>query len=65
MAIHGYSAIGQHSSELKKVQQIMGGSWEGFQRHSRWFERLVAELHCELWVGDPAQIRAKRARKQK
>ncbi len=27
--------------------------------HSRWFERLLAELDFELWVGDPAQIRAK------
>jgi len=33
--------------------------------HARWFERLLAELEHELWVGDPAQIRAKRVRKQK
>ena len=33
--------------------------------HSRWFERLVAELGFELWIGDPAQIRAKAVRKQK
>src|SRR5215475_7562478 len=33
--------------------------------HSRWFERLLGELNYELWVGDPAQIRAKRVRKQK
>jgi Transposase and inactivated derivatives len=33
--------------------------------HSRWFERLLAELNYELWVGDPAQIRAKQVRKQK
>jgi transposase len=33
--------------------------------HARWFERLVAELDFELWIGDPAQIRAKRVRKQK
>jgi transposase len=33
--------------------------------HARWFERLLAELGYELWVGDPAQIRAKRVRKQK
>lgn len=33
--------------------------------HSRWFERLLAELNFELWVGDPAQIRAKQVRKQK
>ncbi len=33
--------------------------------HCRWFERLLAELGYELWVGDPAQIRAKQVRKQK
>src|SRR5712691_11722621 len=33
--------------------------------HARWFERLLAELKCELWVGDPAQIWAMRVRKQK
>ena len=32
---------------------------------SRWFERLLAELDCELWIGDPARIRAKQVRKQK
>jgi transposase len=33
--------------------------------YSRWFERLLAELGFELWIGDPAQIRAKRMKKQK
>lgn len=33
--------------------------------HSRWFERLLAELNFEIWIGDPAQIRAKQVRKQK
>ena len=33
--------------------------------YSRWFERLLAELGFELWIGDPAQIRAKRVKKQK
>lgn len=33
--------------------------------HSRWFERLVGELGFELWIGDPAQIRAQQVRKQK
>ena len=31
----------------------------------RWFERSLAELNYELWVGDAAQIRAKQVRKQK
>lgn len=33
--------------------------------HGRWFERLLAELNYELWIGDPAKIRAARVRKQK
>jgi transposase len=33
--------------------------------HSRWFERLLAELDFELWIGDPAEIKAKRVKKQK
>ena len=33
--------------------------------HSRWFERLLQELRFELWIGDPAEIRTKRVRKQK
>lgn len=32
---------------------------------SRWFERLLAELNFELWIGDRARIRAKQVRKQK
>jgi len=30
-----------------------------------WFERLLAELQMELWIGDAAEIRTKRVRKQK
>jgi transposase len=33
--------------------------------HARWFERLLAELQFELWIGDAAVIRTKRVRKQK
>src|SRR5262252_8490202 len=33
--------------------------------HGRWFERSLAELNYELWVGGPAQIRARRVPKQK
>jgi len=33
--------------------------------HSRWFERLLAELGFELWIGDAAEIKTKRVRKQK
>jgi transposase len=33
--------------------------------YSRWFERLLAELGFELWIGDPAEIKAKRVKKLK
>jgi len=33
--------------------------------HARWFERLLSELRFELWIGDAAEIRTKRVRKQK
>ena len=54
----------QFYRELKKqgVRVRVGMEATG---HARWFERLLAELNYELWVGDPAQIRAKQVRKQK
>ncbi len=33
--------------------------------HARWFERVLAELKFELWIGDAAEIHRKRERKQK
>src|SRR5512132_384448 len=33
--------------------------------HARWFERLLAELNFELWIGDAAEIQTKRVRKAK
>ena len=33
--------------------------------YSRWFERLLAELDFEVWIGDPAEIETKRVKKQK
>ena len=33
--------------------------------NAQWFERLLAEYHHELWVGDAAKIRAAEVRKQK
>jgi len=57
-------AAEQFYRELKKkgVSVRVGIEATG---HSRWFERLLGELNYELWVGDPAQIRAKRVRKQR
>src|SRR5271156_3558978 len=33
--------------------------------YSRWFERLLAELGIEVWIGDAAEIKTRRVRKQK
>ena len=33
--------------------------------YSRWFERLLAELGFEVWIGDLAEIKTKRVKKQK
>ena len=33
--------------------------------YARWFERLLAELGLELWIGDPAEIKTRRVKKQK
>jgi transposase len=33
--------------------------------YSRWFERLLAELGINVWIGDAAKIKTKRVRKQK
>src|SRR5260370_12679663 len=30
---------------------------------TQWFERMLAELGHELWVGDPAEIRARAVRR--
>jgi transposase len=33
--------------------------------YSRWFERLLAELGFELWMGHPAEIKSRQVKKQK
>jgi hypothetical protein len=33
--------------------------------YSRWFERLLAELGFEVWIGDAAEIKTRRAKKRK
>ena len=33
--------------------------------HARWFERMLRDLQFELWIGNAAEIRAKRVRRQK
>src|SRR5271170_1153597 len=60
-----------HSDEAEKYYRALATAREtvriGMEAsgHARWFERLVAELQFDLWIGDAAEIRAKRGRKQK
>src|SRR5436305_1942603 len=60
-----------HPDEAEKYYRALATAGEtvriGMEAsgHGRWFERLVAELQFELWIGDAAEIRAKRGRKQK
>jgi transposase len=61
----------QHPEEAEKFYRDLAA--QGMQvrvgmeasGHARWFERLLAELQFELWIGDAAVIRTKRVRKQK
>ena len=58
-----------HPDEAEKFYRSLAGQKVkvGMEAsgHARWFERLVAELQFELLIGDAAEIRAKRVRKQK
>jgi transposase len=48
-------------------EQLQGPVIVGIEAtgYTRWFERMLAELGHELWVGDSARIRASQVRKQK
>jgi transposase len=60
-----------HREEAEKIYRALACAGQkvrvGMEAsgHARWFERLVAELQIELWIGDAAEIRTKRVRKQK
>src|ERR1700675_3034580 len=60
-----------HPDEAEKFYRALASAGEtvriGMEAsgHARWFERLVAEVQFELWIGDAAEIRARRVRKQK
>jgi transposase len=54
----------QFYQELKQQNLAVRVGMES-SGHSRWFERLLHQLGLELWIGDPAEIRTKRVRKQK
>src|SRR5882757_1647952 len=52
----------QYYGTLKERRVRVGMEASG---HARRFERLLSDLQFELWIGDAAEIRTKRVRKQK
>lgn len=59
----------EHVAEAEQFYRALAGSQVriGMEAsgHARWFERLLGELGFELWIGNPAAIRAAAPRKQK
>src|SRR6266850_975604 len=56
-AERSYRDLGAHRVSVRVGMEASG--------QARWFERLLSELQFELWIGDAAEIRTKRVRKQK
>src|SRR6266513_3894321 len=60
-----------HREEAEKIYRALACAGQkvrvGMEAsgHALWFERLLAELQIELLIGDAAEIRTKRVRKQK
>jgi len=59
----------QHCEEAQEFYRLLAGQevLVGMEAcgHYPWFERLLAELGMELWIGDAARIRAMEVRRQK
>jgi len=59
----------QHVAEAEQFYRALQGQTVrvGMEAggHARWFERLLAEVGHQLWIGDPRKIRAAETRKQK
>ena len=59
----------QHRAEAEQFYRSLAGQEVrvGMEAcgHYPWFERLLAELGFELWMGDAAKVRASEVRKQK
>jgi hypothetical protein len=58
-----------HREEAENFYRALAGKKVGVgmeaSGHARWFERWLSELQFELWIGDAAEIRSQRVRKQK
>jgi len=60
------TAMGRPSSSIEtRSCEESTCEWNGATGYSRWFERLLAELGFEVWIGDPAEIKPSASRKQK
>src|SRR5271155_820778 len=61
---HGDGEAEKFYRELKQrgVSVRVGMEATGY---SRWFERLLTELGIGVWIGDAAEIKTRRVRKQK
>jgi transposase len=59
----------QHRAEAEQFYRALAGEQVrvGMEAcgHYPWFERLLAELGIELWLGDAARVRASMVRRQK
>jgi transposase len=61
----------EHREEAEKFYRDLGAQGVKIRvgmeasGHAHWFERLLAELEFELWIGDATAIHAQRVRKQK
>src|ERR1700747_1400531 len=61
----------QHREEAEKFYRDLAAQGKKLRvgmeasGQARWFERLLAELNFEVWIGDAAEIHRKRERKQK
>jgi len=67
----GERQLRNHNGEAEKfyreLKQKATGVRVGMEAtgQARWFERLLAELQIELWIGNAAEIAKQRVRKQK
>jgi transposase len=61
---HGDGETEQFYRDLQQrgIRVLVGMEATGY---ARWFERLLAELNFEMWIGDPAEIQTRRVKKQK
>jgi transposase len=68
---HGERRLNHSDGEAEKFYRELAARGVGVRvgmeatGYSRWFERLLAELGIEVWMGNAAEIKTKRVRKQK